>query len=430
MRITRLAHRWRHSWGSPGDTTMVAAAVVGLGATTYSVLRYREARREFSEHAEIDRELVETTERYRALLDAHPDGVFSLSLDGRFTSANEAAERLAGYSEQELRSMVFTDLLPADRVESVARSVAEVMTGRPRHIQARIRRRGGTMVDLSLTVLPLVIDGQVVGAFGIAEDITERLRLQRELERARLAAEDANRAKSLFLATMSHEVRTPLAAVIGAAEMLEDTEPDAGQRRLTGMLNRSGARLLRLVDDILDFSRIEAGGLELEPVEFGLVEMLEETLAPAREAGRARGLVVRAAYADLPERVVGDPVRISQVLGNLLENAVKFTESGEVLLDVRATATDAGHRLEIEVCDTGIGMSAEQVRAVFEPFKQADSSITRRYGGTGLGLAICRQLVDLMDGSLSVKSELGTGTTFSLWLPLATAIEDAATIRA
>lgn len=400
---------------------MVVAAVTGLAATTYSVLRYREARREMSEHAELDRALMETTERYHALFDDHPDGVFSLSLDGRFTSANEAAERLSGYTEDELRELAFTDLLPPEQVDPVARNFDDVVARRPRHVQARIRQRSGRLVDLSLTGLPIVVGQEVVGIFGIAEDITERLRMQRELERARAAAEDANHAKSLFLATMSHEVRTPLAGVIGAAEMLEDTDLDPGQRRLTGVLHRSGVRLLRLVDDILDFSRIEAGGLELEPVEFALPDLLDEALAPARTAGTARGLLVEAAYADLPARAVGDPVRIGQVLANLLDNAVKFTEAGEVRLVARTAAADDGLVLEVEVCDSGIGMSAEQVREVFDPFKQGDSSITRRYGGTGLGLAICRQLVDLMEGTLFVESEVGRGTTFSLRLPLGAA---------
>ena len=419
MSAFRLAGHLRRGWGSPGDSAMVAAAVVGLTATTYSVLRYREARREVVEHAEIDRALVETTERYHALFDDHPDGVFSLSLDGRFTSANEAAERLCGYTEEELRGLAFTDLLPPDQVAPISRNFAEVVARRPRHVQARIRQRTGRMVDLSLTGLPIVVGQEVVGIFGIAEDITERLRMQRELERARVAAEGANHAKSLFLATMSHEVRTPLAGVIGAAEMLEDTELDPAQQRLTAVLHRSGVRLLRLVDDILDFSRIEAGGLELEPVEFAVEDLLDEALAPARSAGTARGLLVESAYGDLPARAVGDPVRIGQVLANLLDNAVKFTETGEVRLTVRAASAATGPVLHLEVRDTGIGMSAEQVAEVFEPFKQGDSSVTRRYGGTGLGLAICRQLVELMDGSLSVDSEVDRGTTFSLRLPLA-----------
>nr|WP_232523258.1 ATP-binding protein [Nocardioides sp. MAH-18] len=397
---------------------MVVAAVTGLAATTYSVLRYRQARREVSGHAELDRALTETTERYHALFHDHPDGVFSLSLDGRFTSANEAAERLSGYSEDELRGIPFTDLLPPDQVAPVTRNFDDVVARRPRHVQARIRQRSGRLVDLSLTGLPIIVGHEVVGIFGIAEDITERLRMQRELERARAAAEDANHAKSLFLATMSHEVRTPLAGVIGAAEMLEDTELDPGQRRLTAVLHRSGVRLLRLVDDILDFSRIEAGGLELEPVEFAVADLLDETLATARSAGTARGLLVEAAYGDLVARAVGDPGRIGQVLANLLDNAVKFTEAGEIRLAARTTPTADGLVLEVEVCDSGIGMSAEQVREVFDPFRQGDSSITRRYGGTGLGLAICRQLVDLMGGTLLVESEVGRGTTFALRLPL------------
>jgi PAS domain S-box-containing protein len=373
----------------------------------------------------VDRALAETTEHYRALFDYHPDGVFSLNLDGRFTSANEAAVRLSGYDEAELAEMRFTELMPPERLAEAVASFEDVVARRTRHLETEIRHRDGRLVHLSVTGLPIVVDDEIVGVYGIAEDITQRTRMQRELEHARSAAEDASRAKSLFLATMSHEVRTPLTSVIAAAEMLDDTKLDDTQRRLTGVLHRSGVRLLRLVDDILDFSRIEAGRAELEPVEFSLVELLDDVLAQAREAATARGLAVEAAYGDLPVRAVGDPMRIAQVLTNLLDNAVKFTETGSVRLAATTKRSALGPELHVEVTDTGIGMSDEQVQQVFEPFSQADSSITRRYGGTGLGLAITRQLIELMDGGFRVDSTPGQGTTFSLRLPLVVATDAA-----
>jgi PAS domain S-box-containing protein len=418
MSLLRIPEPVRRQWGSKADTALVAAVTACLGATSYSVVRYRRARQAASGHLAVDRALAETTERYRALFDYHPDGVFSLSLDGRFTSANEASERLSGYTERELQRMAFVDLLPPEHLDAVARSFEEVLARRPRHLEAAIRHKDGHLVDLSLTGLPIVLDDEIVGVYGIAEDVTARTRMQRELEQARAVAEDANEAKSLFLATMSHEVRTPLTSVIAAAEMLDDTGLDETQSRLTEVLRRSGDRLLRLVDDILDFSRVEAGHTELEHVEFDLVPLLDEILARSREAGAAKGLAVETSYGELPARVVGDPGRIAQVVTNLLDNAVKFTESGHVRLVARAKQTGGGIDLHLEVSDTGIGMSAEQVRLVFEPFRQADSSITRRYGGTGLGLAICGQLVDLMSGELGVESTPGRGTTFALRLPL------------
>ena len=400
------------------DTVMVGAATACLGATTYSVLRYRQARRVASTHVAVDRALAETTERYRALFDYHPDAVFSLSLEGRFTSANQASTDLCGYTEDELRRMEFAALIPADQFESVAQNFAEVIARRPRHLDTAVRHRDGHRVEISLTGLPIVVDDEIVGVYGIAEDISQRERMRREVEQARADAEEANRAKSLFLATMSHEVRTPLTSVIAASELLDDTDLDDRQRRLTAALGRSGRRLLRLVDDILDFSRIEAGGTELEAVPFDLAALLEETLAPVRRAGAERGLTVESAYGELPARVVGDPVRIAQVITNLVDNAVKFTEAGSVRLVARSKEAAHGLDLHVEVSDTGIGMTADQMRMVFEPFRQADSSITRRYGGTGLGLAICRQLVEQMRGGFEVDSVVGRGTTFAVRLPL------------
>jgi PAS domain S-box-containing protein len=382
------------------------------------VLRYRQARHAAWGRAAVDRALAVTTERYRSLFEYHPDGVFSLGLDGRFVHANRTAERLSGYTEAELLEMNFVDLLPPDQVAPVAQSYHDVLARRPRHLETQIVRKDGGLVDLMLTGLPIVVDDEVVGAYGIVEDITGRLRLQRELEQARHAAEEASAAKSLFLATMSHELRTPLTSMIAASEMLGDTDLDPVQTRLRETLQRSGVRLLRLVDDILDFSRIEAGRTELEAREIDLGEVLDEVTAAARAAALGRGLELETAYADLPARVLGDPVRLAQVLTNLLDNAVKFTHDGCVRLRAGYGATSIGAALDVTVTDTGIGMTAEQLAAVFEPFKQADSSITRQYGGSGLGLAVCRQLVELMDGTLDVSSAPGEGTTFRVRLPL------------
>ncbi len=410
--------RPRCGWGSPADLAMVAVAGVGLAATSYSVWRYRQAHRAVSGRAAVDQAFAEITERYHALFHDHPDAVFTVATDGHFTSANEKSERLSGYTEAELCGMHFGDLLPPDQWGIVSENFAEVLASRTRHLESGLRHKDGHRVDISITGLPIVVDKEIVGVFGIAEDISDRIRMHRELRDAHEAAQEANRAKSLFLATMSHEVRTPLTSVIGAAELLADTELDDSQRRLIDVVDRSGARLLRLVDDILDFARIEVGRTQLEPAAFDLPALVEEALAPARAAGAARGLTVEATYVDLPVRAVGDPVRIAQVLTNLLDNAVKFTEAGSVRLGLRAKPTDTGFDLHVEVADTGIGMTAEHVAQVFEPFRQADSSITRRYGGTGLGLAICRQLVDLMGGTLQVDSSPGRGSTFSARLPL------------
>jgi signal transduction histidine kinase len=243
-----------------------------------------------------------------------------------------------------------------------------------------------------------------------------------ELEAARDAALDASRAKSMFLATMSHEIRTPLTMVLGAGEILEDTPLDELQREMVTRMRRSGQALRSLVDDVLDFSRIEAGQLEVAHAPFdlaGLVRDLDDRCASRAEAvGITYGSAVDPG---VPARVVGDRDRLRQVLGNLLDNAVKFTHEGHVRLDVRR---GAGDDVELAVTDTGIGIAADDLGTVFESFTQVDGSTTRRYGGAGLGLAISRQLTALMGGTLEVTSTVGEGSVFVVRLPLPAAADE------
>ena len=368
----------------------------------------------------VERDLAATTERYRSLFDYHPDAVFSLDLGGCFTDVNHSAVGLTGYTSDDLLGMNFADVVHPEDLPPVSTAFAALLDRQPQHFEARVVKRDGGTLEVQVTGLPIVVHDEVVGVYGIAEDVTERNRLQQELEDARRMAEEASQAKSVFLANMSHEIRTPLTSVLATGELLEETVADPEQARLVAIMRRAGTRLLRLVDDILDFSRVEAGQTTLHRVVFDLHELAEEVVAPLRPDATAKGLALVCTVAPGLPPVHGDAVRLGQVIGNLVGNAVKFTEAGSVRLDVRA---DDG--LVIEVTDTGIGMTAEQVDAVFESFRQADPSITRRYGGTGLGLAICRQLVALMGGTIEVESELGRGTTFEVRLPYEPTDEDA-----
>ncbi len=269
----------------------------------------------------------------------------------------------------------------------------------------------GGAVFAALAVTGLVVARQLLASRENTRLLTERAAV---LSQAATVAEAANRTKSQFLANMSHEIRTPLNGVLGMAELLMESGLTSSQRRLAELARSSGESLLSIIDDILDFSRIEAGRLELEQVSFELRETVAGVVELLAERARAKDVELRALVAaDVPNVVRGDPGRLRQVLVNLVGNAVKFTPQGEIVVQVGLLDKDGPRsRLAFEVRDTGIGIVPEAHSRIFDAFAQADGSTTRRYGGTGLGLAICKQLVDLMGGAIEVESALGVGTTF------------------
>jgi len=264
--------------------------------------------------------------------------------------------------------------------------------------------------------------------------IRSERRARLELETARDVALEASTAKSVFLANMSHEIRTPLTTVIAASEMLEDTPLDEVQLGLLSRMHRSGDRLKSLIEGILDFSRIEAGQLELTYSRFDLHSLVADAAEPCGLRAIEAGIGFRWDLDPrVPTRVLGDPNRLFQVLTNVLDNAMKFTHQGQVRLDVRPTNAladqqdgGAGEGVEFVVEDTGIGISEADQKSVFESFSQVDGSMTRRYGGNGLGLAICRELVELMGGTITVQSQLGAGSTFVIRIPLNPALRQPA----
>jgi PAS domain S-box-containing protein len=365
-----------------------------------------------------ERALAEKADRYRSLFAYSPHGVFSLDREGHLTDANDALQQLTGHSLNELLDIDYHHLIHPDDIAAAETAFAAVTERVPQLLEARLVTASGEVREIKLTAVPVVVSDQVVGVHGITEDVTEANDMHRDLEAA-------NTAKTLFLANVSHEVRTPLTMVLGATEILLETDLDPAQGQLTDMVDRNSQRLLRLVNDILDFSRLEAGKVSLHPAPFRLADILDELLEWAEPRAAAEGVQLRTNLdAALPTSVHGDALRVSQVLSNLVDNALTFTEAGSVDVTVTqippttpGTGDDAA-RVEFAVTDTGVGVSQEHLESLFDSFTQADPTASRSRNGVGLGLAICRDLVDLMGGDLGAVSTPGVGSTFTAVLPL------------
>ncbi|WP_028997698.1 PAS domain-containing sensor histidine kinase [Azohydromonas australica] len=379
--------------------------------------------------------LQQLAAREQAILCCAASAIVTTDLQGRITSFNPAAEALFGLPAAQVLGRPVLQLhdardlqaqlpqaLPADAMP-VLRPIAEAdVSGIPvgqgsewLFTHADGRRFPGL---LSLSVLRDA-GQQPMGLLGVVTDLSERKALEDELRRRTSQAEAASAAKSAFLANMSHELRTPLNAVIGLSQVLQQMALPPQAQAYVGHIADAGAHLLALTNDVLDLSRIEAGQLRIETVAFELRPLLDEVLAALQPQAEAKGLRLSAELApELPRRLVSDPLRLRQMLLNLLSNAVKFTDTGGVTL--RARVLVPGGRqvlLRLDVADTGIGIDSQLLPRLFEPFTQADASVTRRHGGSGLGLSTVQRLVDLMGGTLLVSSQPGQGSTFSLKLP-------------
>ncbi len=367
------------------------------------------------QHAENT--LRESEIRYRTLVEGSIQGLF-IHIDGVIQFANPAVARIFGYSgAEELMGQSYHIVVAPEELDRIEGYRQARLRGEPAPSQYECRgvKRDGSRIWYECVVSRLMWDGKpaVMSTF---LDITDRKRAEVALHEAKEAAETAAMAKSSFLATMSHEIRTPMNGVIGMTGLLLDTPLDVAQREYVETIRRSGDSLLTIINDILDFSKIEAGKLELEVLEFDLRTAIEDVLELFAEQASAKGLEIGALVPpDLPTGLVGDPGRLRQVLTNLVGNAIKFTERGEVLIKVRCLEQrEQEVLLRFEVIDTGIGIPFDVQQQLFEAFTQADASTTRKYGGTGLGLAISRRLVELMGGTIGVNSTPGEGSTF--WL--------------
>jgi PAS domain S-box-containing protein len=372
--------------------------------------------RDITERRQVEERLQHEQALLRRLLDAIPDLIFYKNKENVYAGCNRAFEVLTGLPEQELIGKRAAAIFPnavKDRYDQEDYAVL--------HEQATIRTEqwvtypdGRTaLLDTLLTPF-LALSGESLGLLGISRDITERKAVEEELRAAKEAAESAYQMKTLFLSTMTHELRTPMNGVLGLSGLLLDTELNAAQLDLVNTIRASGDTLLALINDILDFSKIEANKLTLEFVNFDLRSSLEHALDLVAAQATAKDLTL-AYFIEpmLPFCIEQDETRLRQILTNLLSNAVKFSDSGEIVVTVEGQALPDGcWELHFAVCDQGIGIPAECLPQLFQPFTQVDVSTSRRYGGTGLGLAISRRLVELMGGTMWIESEVGQGSTF------------------
>lgn len=377
-----------------------------------------------------DREMAlrDREERIRTIVNTMADGVITIDEGSVIRTVNPAVLRLFGYEEAELVGGSVRKLMPEHYrsahdlgLQRYLQTGEAKIVGAGRGVEVEGRRKDGTTFPIELAVDEMRGQGSRMFT-GIVRDITDRKREEQALHAAKDAAESASRAKSQFLANMSHELRTPLNAIIGYGEMLEEDARKAGDESVVadlGKINAAGRHLLSLINDILDLSKVEAGRMDLSVSRFSVAKLAQEvasTIAPlAEKAGNA----LQVNCPESAGEMESDEVKVRQVLFNLLTNAAKFTQDGRIELAVRRESRDGGECLVFRVSDSGIGISAEQMNNLFQPFTQAAPDISRRYGGTGLGLAISRRYCELLGGKIDAESEPGAGSVFTVRLPAA-----------
>jgi two-component system, sensor histidine kinase and response regulator len=399
------------------DKKGAAAYIIGTGL-------------DITERRRAEQALRASEQRYRDLFENANDIVYTHDLRGNFTSINSAAERITGYNRSEALRMNLEQIVAPEHLGVVRRAVeGKLDGGGATTCEFDILSKTGQRVSLEVSTRLQLENGRPIGVHGVARDVTDRklaeeklesyarelARKNEELAGALASAKEATELKSRFLATMSHEIRTPMNGVLGMTELLISTRLDSEQIEYAQAVRHSAEALLTVINDILDISKIEAGKLYLEHTLFDPRAVMEEVIDLLRPRAAGKGLRLECrTQADLPRIVVGDSGRLRQILLNLIGNAVKFTDEGEVAVSARIVGSTAGAAtVQFSVRDTGIGISPEIRSRLFESFVQGDSSTTRKYGGTGLGLAISKQLVEMMKGTITVESEPGRGSTFT-----------------
>ncbi|HEU0014717.1 MAG TPA: PAS domain-containing sensor histidine kinase [Longimicrobium sp.] len=415
------------AWRVRSDGTRLWATVVltAIQDARGRLIGFGQITRDLTERKEVADRYEESRQRYRSLFDHNPDAILSFDLDGTLRSINPAAETLTGYEAEDLRSSAFWTLVAPEEREAMRDRFHAAAAGTPQQAETAVVHRVGRRVEVRVTLVPIVVQGDIIGVYCIAEDVTQRRHAEAERESlllrervARAEAEAANRAKSDFLGIVSHELRTPLNAIMGYADLLFDGE--AGQvselqRRHLDRIRANSGQLHRIVEDVLGYSRLDSGAESVALECIDLHPVLAEAAREAEGAAQRKGLTLEVVCDEPGCHAETDPRRVRELLRALLSNAVKFTEQG----GVRVVARREAAWVAVAVADTGVGIAPEHLERIWEPFWQAEDPLIRRAGGTGLGLSIARRLASLLGGDIHVASTPGQGSTFTVRLPIA-----------
>ena len=424
----------------------VSKASQGLDGAREGLLKARHelvrSNEQLQRELEARKEAETSVAQLAAIVTSSSDAIIGKDLNGIVASWNTGAEKLFGYSAKEMIGTSIFRLVPADRQQEEQRIIDRIRQGEKVEPFETLRvAKDGHKIDVSVAVSPIKDhDGKIVGASKVARDISERKRqeekiqatlrdlrdreesLSRERDRANTLAYEAdaaNRSKSEFLAMMSHEIRTPMNGILGMTELLLKSGLKARQVEFADSVAQSAQSLMHVIDDVLDFSKIEAGKLSIVRESFSIRAVLDSVLEVVSHRSAQKKLrLLCIVNHEVPLQLRSDPLRIRQILLNLISNAINFTHEGEVIVRVGLVSEKGDHlRLRMEVQDTGVGLSEDDIERLFKPFVQVDQSASRRFGGTGLGLAISRRLAKLLDGEIGVQSTLGSGSTFWCEVP-------------